>query len=161
MWGVKKFEKFEQWLFMSNRQLCTHYNTELALFASKRGPPNAVDLAINFSFKKSDQSKLSIFYFKKFSSGVSPVLLTPLARFAWGLTSPLACVCVHAGTFAQWIHSKNVFPLCLLFLLCSYTFFWFCICKISDVILWLGSFLRFVACFEMRRAKSIVHAFAC
>ena len=48
---VEKLKKFEQLLFMSNRQLYTHYNTELAFFASKRGPPNAVDLTLIFHLK--------------------------------------------------------------------------------------------------------------
>ena len=37
----------------------THYNNELRVFDSKRGAVNAIDLAINFSFKKSDQSKFT------------------------------------------------------------------------------------------------------
>ena len=41
------------------------------------------------------------------------------------------------------------------------TFFSFCICKISDTICLLVSFLCFVACFHMCRAKSFVHLFAC
>ena len=146
---------------MSNRQLCTHYNTELALFASKRGPPNAVDLAINFSFKKSDQSKLSIFHFKKFPREFHQSWVAPLARFATGFQSPPVCICVYAVLISQCIQSKNVLPLTLLFPLCCFVFFLLCIYKISDAILWLVSFLLCVACFQLGRAKLFVHLFAC
>ena len=88
-------------------------------------------------------------------------MLSPLARFAPGLQNPLVYFCVYVSLLLQCIHSKNVFPLCLLFPLCSYAFFSFCICKISDVICLLVSFLRFVACFHMCRVKSFVHLFTC
>ena len=39
--------------------------------------------------------------------------------------------------------------------------FCFCMCKISDAICLLVSFLHFVACFHMCRGKLFVHLFAC
>ena len=103
----------------------------------------------------------AFFILKIFSGGFNfaKFLLSPLARFARDVHIPLVHVSVCAWRLLQRIHSKKCFSFVLLFTLCSYTFFWFCMCKISVAIILLGLFLRFVACFEMRRAKSIVRAF--
>ena len=85
---------------------------------------------IVFSFKKLDQSKLSIFYFKKFSSGVSP--LQNCCCLPWpGL---LRVSKVRWRTFVRKLkHGLNVlickiFFLCVGFLSCVDTCFFCFVC---------------------------------
>ena len=53
------------------------------------------------------------------------------------------------------------FPMWLLFFLCFYVLFMFCFCEFSGALFLLLSFLHFVVCLNMCRAKSIVHWFVC
>ena len=109
-----------------------------------------------FFIKKIGPIKIEHFLSKKFFLGgfnFAKFLLSPLTRFARDVHIPLVHVSVCDWRLLQRIHSKKCFSFVLLFTLCSYGFFWFCMCKISVAIILLGLFLWFVACFEMCRTK--------
>ena len=83
--------------------------------------PGHSEAAIDFSFKKSDQSKLSIFYFKNFSRGVS-VLQNSCCRRWPGLLR--TCQARWCGFAPELDNCWNAFVRTMCFLLC---FFLFCV----------------------------------
>ena len=96
--GVKKFKKFEQWLFMSNRQLFTQYNTELALLPQKEVPSTQSISPLIFHLKNPTNQNWAFFILKNFLGSFTSLGGT-VGQVCYGLSKPasvyLRACCVN------------------------------------------------------------------